>query len=172
MRVVELTENQIWKATPGCRILLLDGGAVRFDIPSTWTVVPREHHILLFDDSPPNTRCSIGVSWHQLPGASEIPLSLLLDHAVSAENRRLSHRTEISHFVRPPLQVVWLQLRVFDPTENCDMCTRMCIARSGCTIAPVLIEFRPEDELAVFPVWQTFLSTLAVGEFRTPADAR
>jgi hypothetical protein len=172
MRVVELTENQVWKATPGCRILLLDGGAVRFDIPTTWTVVPREHHILLFDDSPPNTRCSIGLSWHQLPLASEIPLSILLDHAVSAEKRRVIHRTAITHLVRPPLQVVWLQLRVFDNSENCDMCTRMCIARSGGTIAPVLFEFRPEDEVAVFPVWQTFLSTLAVGEFRIPAAAR
>jgi hypothetical protein len=172
MRVVEVTENHIWKATPGCRILLLDGGAVRFDIPTTWTVVPREHHILLFDESPPNTRCSIGVSWHQLPLASEIPLSMLLDHAVSAENRRVIHRTEITHYVRPPLHVVWLQLRVFDASENCDMCTRMCIARSDGTIAPVLFEFRPEDELAVSPVWQTFLSTLAVGEFRIPAAAR
>jgi hypothetical protein len=172
MRVVELTENQVWKTTSGCRTLVLDGGAVRFDIPTTWTVVAREQHILLFDDSPPKTRCSMGVSWHQLLFVSEIPLSCLLDHSVSAEKRRVIHRSEITHFVRPPLQIAWLQLRVFDNSENCEICTRMCIARSGNTIAPVLFEFRPEDEIAVFPVWQTFLSTLAVGEFRNPAAVR
>jgi hypothetical protein len=166
MRVTELSANHVWKAAPGCRILVIDGGAVRFDIPRDWVILPRANTVLLFDQSPPDTRYSLGLSWHRTPlDMISVPLPYLLSEGVLTEMRRVLERSEIQRIERPPLQLAWIQLRVFDESDQLESCTRMCVARSGCTQAVILLEFRPEDEIPVFSVWQTLLSTLAVGDY-------
>ena len=49
MRVVQLQSGHHWKASPGCRILLIDSGAVRFDYPSKWVVRPTAKYVFLID---------------------------------------------------------------------------------------------------------------------------
>jgi hypothetical protein len=69
----------------------------------------------------------------------------------------------VVQLLRPPLEAAWVQHHVVDGNRR--LCTRMCVARGGCTQAIVLAEFAKEDELAFFPVWETFLKTLAVGDY-------
>jgi hypothetical protein len=166
MKVTELEANHVWKATPGYRIVVLDGGAVRFDILRDWVVHARENNVLIFDREPLDNRCSLGFSWHRLPLESSMaPLTLLLAHGCTTETRPILERSPIRQVNRPPLEIVWRQFRVRDEPDTAEMCVRMCIARSGTTQAVFLFEFRPEDELAFFQPWETLLQTLAVGEY-------
>ncbi len=41
MDVFQLAPNHNWKASPGCRILVVDHGGVRCDTPRDWLVVTR-----------------------------------------------------------------------------------------------------------------------------------
>ena len=174
MKVTELEANHVRKASPGCRILVLDGGAVRLDIPKAWVFHARDNHVLIFDREPLHNRCSLGLSWHRIPVEScATPLSLLLAHGSTTETRPLLERGPIRQVMRPPLEIAWRQLKVQDDQDKCEMCIRMCIGRSGSTQAVFLFEFRPEDELLFFPAWQTLLESLAVGEYISdPATGR
>ena len=139
---------------------------MRLDIPTGWMVCPRASNVLLFDHAPPDTRYSLGLSWHRIHmDALAIPLPLLLMNGSASEQRPVIQRGELYRIMRPPLEVAWTQLRVADPLEQRELCTRMCVARSGCTQAVALFEFRPDDEAGAFSIWQTFLETLAVGEY-------
>jgi len=111
-------------------------------------------------------RCSLGLSWHVIPhSAMHLPLRSLLLNGSATEKRQIVQFGGICEIARPPLEVAWLQMRVADISEKREMCTRMCVARMECTQAVMLFEFRPEDELAVFGIWETLLATLAVGEY-------
>jgi hypothetical protein len=166
MKVTELEANHVWKASPGCRILVLDGGAVRFDIPREWVISPRDNHVLIFECRPEASRCTLGVSWHRVPTESfEIPLAMILAHGAATEIRQILERGSIQRVLRPPLEIAWLQFRVLESSDNREMCVRMGIGRAATTQAVFLFEFAPEDELRLFDAWQTLLQTLVLGEY-------
>ena len=166
MKITELHANHVWKASPGCRILVLDGGAVRCDIPESWVISPRDSHVLLWESRPVHSRSALGISWHRVPAESfEIPLPMILAHGSATETRQIQHRGPIQRVIRPPLEIVWLQFRVLDPSDNREMCVRMCVGRAATTQAVLLFEFAPEDELRLFDAWQTLLNTLVLGEY-------
>jgi hypothetical protein len=164
MHVMALDSNHVWKATPGCRILIVDGGAVRFDYPAGWLVHSRINQILLLDRLPPDQPSYLGLRWRKISRQeAALPLKYLVANSAVAEQRPIVKRSSVLQVLRPPLEAAWVQHHVVD--GNRLVGTRMCVARGGCTQAIVLAEFAVEDELAFFPVWDTFLKTLAVGDY-------
>ena len=172
MHVMALDSNHLWKASPGCRILVVDGGAVRFDYPANWLVHSRQNQVLLLDRLPPDQPIYIGIRWRKLSRQeSALPLGYLVANSASAEQRPILQRGPVIQVFRPPLEAAGVQHRVNDGEKH--KCTRMCVARGGCTQAIVLAEFPGEDELGFFPIWETFLRTLAVGDYiADPASGR
>jgi hypothetical protein len=165
MQISELSANHKWKASPGCRILVLDGGAVRVDLPRSWSIRQQPHSVVFYDLEP-DAQFTVGLSWHRIPiEATELPVASLLEEGSCTETRPILERSETHRILRPPLEIVWLQLRLFDDAAAGERITRMCVARAGCTQAIMLCEFRPELEAAFFPIWQTMTSTLAVGDY-------
>jgi hypothetical protein len=174
MEVLQLDSSHVWKAAPGCRILIIDGGAVRFDFPARWTVISTPRYVCVTDRCPPDHRTMIAISWRRTPlGASGIPLTLLLTEATAAETRPVLERKDPRGFLRPPLEGAWTEMRVLDSERSIEICTRLCLARADSTQALVMFDFRPEDEFTVFPVWNTLLATLSVGDYiEDPATGR
>ena len=153
MDAVQLMPDHVWKAAPGCRILVIDGGAVRLDFPGDWIAFPTARHIALIDRLPPATRFTVGVSWRRLSHAmAAVPLDYLLSEILIGEQREVIRRGDIHRTFRFPLEIAWIQLRL---VEGCTRCTQ----------AVILFDFQPNDELAVFDVWETLLSTLVVGDY-------
>src|SRR5438034_10691683 len=110
---MEVGSDHGWKAAPGCRILVIDGGAVRFDFPREWIVHSGANQVLLIDRHPPNDRSYIGLRWRRLSAAeTAVPLPFLVENSTLAEQRRVIHRGEIVRIFRLPLEVAWVQLRV------------------------------------------------------------
>jgi len=96
-----------------------------------------------------------------------------VNEAALAETRTTLHRGATFGFFRPPLEAVWAEMRVLDSEERREICTRLCLARADCTQALVIFDFRPEDELTLYPVWNTLLATLSVGDYlEDPATGR
>lgn len=100
---LRLKADHQWKARPGHKIFVADRGAVRFDIPETWVVVPESDCVRLYDKQPPDDDCTLGVSYLRLPPMawSELPLKKLLEEAVKETERELSRRVRSSNCTAP-----------------------------------------------------------------------
>lgn len=57
-RELKLKENHGWRATPGYKIFVANQGAVRFDIPVKWVMLPGESgSVCFYDREPPADDC-------------------------------------------------------------------------------------------------------------------
>jgi len=166
VRVLHLQSGHSWTATPGCRILLVDSGAVRFDYPSDWVVRATPKYVFVIDRYPPNDQCLLAVSWRRIPiRALAISPAALLDRLAPMETRPADRRGETIRLFRPPLEAAWTETRFVEPLYGGDVCTRMCVARADCTQAVMLLDYRSGMEPLVDAVWKIILDSLAVGEY-------
>jgi hypothetical protein len=166
MRAMQLQSGHRWKAAAGCRILLIDGGAVRFDYPEKWIVRPTPKYVFIIDRCPPDDHCLLAVSWRRVPiRALGLSTGALLDRLAPTETRPGDDRGETVRLFRPPLEAAWTETRFIEPIYGGEVCTRMCVARADCTQAVFLLDYRPGSESAVEAVWKVLLETLVVGEF-------
>lgn len=132
-RQQKLAEDHRWTARSGCRIFVADRGAVRFDIPEKWEVVPDAESIKLYDRSPPDDECVIAVSYLRLPRVdwSGLPLTELIEAATRDDERPIHTRGGIHHVDRDDLEIAWREMRFLDPQGQREACSRLCIARWG-----------------------------------------
>jgi hypothetical protein len=170
MRVTTLDSFSAWKTTPGYQTLAIDGGAMRFECPANWTVAPTARYVCVADRRPPEDRCLLALSWRRIPTEATILSIPQLVHDLSAASIQPGiRRGPVIRMFRPPLELAWTELRFTDPAKKFEAGKRLCLARSGCTQGIAVFDFRLEDSVALFSVWNTFLRTLALGE--TIADA-
>ncbi len=73
---LKLAKDHAWRAKPGYQIVVLDRGAVRFDVPQGWVIGPGEGAVELRDRPSPDDLCLIqasvlyappGIDWQGLP---------------------------------------------------------------------------------------------------------
>src|SRR5262249_16324209 len=113
MHALELNPNHTWKAAPGCRILIVDGGAVRFDFPAACTVISTPKYVCVIDRYPPHDRSLIAVSWRRVPiNALGIPLVPLVNEAAQAEVRPVVRRSQAHSVLRPAVEAAWVEMLV------------------------------------------------------------
>ena len=166
MRAIELQSGHTWKAAPGCHILLIDAGAVRFDFPAEWIVRSTSKYVFVIDRQPPDDRCLLAVSWRRISiRALSISTATLLDRLAPPETRPEDYRGETRHLLRPPLEAAWTETRFIEPIYGKDVCTRMCVARADCTQAVLLLDYREGSESVIDGAWKTLLDTLVIGEY-------
>jgi hypothetical protein len=166
--VFQLAPNHVWKAAPGCRILVVDNGGVRCDIPREWIVYSPGRHVFLIDRFPPDNRCMVAISCRRISSeVMAISLFYILEEWIKGEDRQVLERSESFRFHRWPLEAAWLQLRVIDPNIGRERITRICVARADRTQALIVFDFQAEDELSMDGAWNTLLDTLAVGDYIT-----
>jgi hypothetical protein len=166
--VVQHEQSGEWKAKPGYRILVIDRGAVRFDFPRSWMAGVDSKYVRIIDREPPDDRCGVMVSCRQISlRVMEVPMVELLREVTSEdmEERPTKSRGPIIGVYRPPLEAAWRQMRFIDRLQRREACTRVCLARGGRTLATIVFDFWPEDELNLHDPWTTLLQTLAVGEY-------
>jgi hypothetical protein len=167
MDVFQLAPNHVWKARPGCRILIVDNGGLRCDIPSEWIVYSPRTHVFAIDRFPPDNRCLMAISCRRVSSeVMALPLGVILEEWVIAEDRRVVEQSHPLTFYRWPLQAAWLQLRVTvsQPPQD-DKITRICVARADRTQALIILDFHAADEPGVDSAWQTLMDTLVIGDY-------
>jgi hypothetical protein len=166
MDIFQLASSHVWKAAPGCRILVVDNGGLRCDIPREWIVYSPRRHVFAIDRFPPDNRCMAAISCRRV--SSEVmamPLGLILEEWVQGEDRQVLERSQSVRFRRWPLEAAWLQLRLADPDAAGGKSTRVCVARADRTLAFIVLDFESDDESSICEIWRTMMATLAVGDY-------
>jgi|KBSSwiStaDraftv2_1062776.scaffolds.fasta_scaffold10664_6 hypothetical protein len=166
MDVFQLAPNHVWKATPGCRILIVDNGGLRCDIPYDWIVYSPRTHVFAVDRFPPDNRCLMAISCRRVSSqVMAIPLRQILEEWVTGEDRYVADRKEPVYFVRWPLQAAWIQLELTGGEPARDRITRICVARADRTQALIILDFLSVDEPFVEKAWETLMDTLVIGDY-------
>src|SRR5690242_13149408 len=117
-KTLKLPEDHGWEVKPGYNIFVADRGAVRFDFPEDWVIVPVERSIRLHDRQPPDDNCTLEVSVMYLPDIDWSGLSLrpLLQEVLKDDSRGVVATGEIVEERRPHrmgtvMDLAWVEVR-------------------------------------------------------------
>ena len=156
-----------WKAKPGYKIFVADRGAVRFDFPEDWVVVPGKDSIGLHDRPPPEDDCVLKVSVMRLPpikgGWDQLPLERLVREVVQNDSRGATGGQDITAVRRDDLELAWAEVGFIDPIEKRPALSRCCLARARNIQPLITMDFWETDREKFAPVWDEVLRTLRVG---------
>ncbi len=163
--VQRLPPGHRWTARPGHRIFVADRGAVLFEFPGAWVVTPGPDRVEILDRAPPNDRCRLAISYLRLPEAdwSGLPLSRLLVDVMTEIEEEVIDRGPVIELARVDLELAWTELRFVDPEERRQARSRLCLGRGSYIQSLITLDFWPEDEARVTPVWEAVLESLQLG---------
>ena len=164
-QTVKLKENHGWKAKPGYKIFVADRGAIRFDLPKEWVIVPGPKSIRFYDRQPPDDNCRLEVSLIRHPPIdwSGLPLPQLIREVVKDGPRDTPNIGGVHALRRPDLELAWTELASIDASEHRDACSRVCLARAPNVHAVITLDFWKDDAGRLGPVWEALLSSLELG---------
>ena len=185
--IFKLPENHGWTAKPGNNVVILDRGALRFEIPQDWVAQPSTKSLKLVDGEPPNDDMSLevsviyvgmagfGVNWDDLPlrelikqVTSDTPTGFTAQRA--GRNRKRDRNKDKSG---PPmalkfgeLEMAWIETEFTDPVEKRPAFSRMVITRHAKSSIHALLTlcFWPEDAERAKSVWNNVLGSIHMGE--------
>ncbi len=157
-----LKKNHGWKAKPGYKIFVADGGAIRFDFPGEWVVVPGAMSTKFYDRQPPDDKCTLEVSLIRLPPVdwSGLPLARLIQEVLKDDYRDTTGAEEIHTVRRPDLELAWTEGSFIDPHEGREARSRVCLARGSNIHALMTLDFWTEDTARLGPVWEELIRSL------------
>lgn len=169
-RDLRLRENHGWKAKPGYQIFVADRGAVRFDIPQGWIVVPAENAVKICDREPPDDTCAIQLTVFRLPSGFDwtgLPLAQMLADATGAdpEENDVLAKGEVVTVERPDMEIAWRETRFLDKTEKREAISRSCVARAHNIQPLITFDFWVDDAPRLYRVWDELLSSLRLGDY-------
>lgn len=165
-RTLRLGDDHNWKARPGYNIFVADRGAVKFEFPEGWVVLPGEDSIKFHDRRPPDDDCTLQLSVFHLPPEvdwSGLPLGPLVAELIRKDSRDVLGRGEVVSVRRPGLDLAWGEVRFLDPNEKREAFSRTCLARAG-TIQPLItFDYWAADAGRCVPVWEAVLDSMQLG---------
>lgn len=167
-KTLRLKDDHQWKATPGYNVFVADRGAVRFDFPQDWVVIPGEDSIRFYDKQPPDDDCLLQVSVTRINPQIDLtglPMGELLEVATSGDERQILSYGEMVQVRRPDLELAWREGTFIDPNEQRLAHTRACMARAGGILPLITFEFWADDLERLDPVWNEVLRSLRLGQF-------
>ncbi len=165
-RTLKLPEKHGWHARPGYKIFVADRGAVRFDFPEDWVVVPTEDSIKFHDKPPPDDDCTLGLSVMRLPPGdwSGLLLATLVRQVIEHDSRGVTAVGEVVEVRRTDLELAWAEVRFIDPIENRPARSRTCLARAQDVQPLITFDFWEPEAPRLGKVWDEILRSLRVAE--------
>ena len=157
-----------WHARPGFKIFVADRGAVRFDFPDDWLVIPDENGTIKFHDKqPPDDDCTLAMTVMYLPLGdwSGLALPTLLDQVVAGDGRAITDRGPVHPGTRTDLDLAWTEIRFRDATQGDRPArSRICLARAENIQPLITFDFWEDDSARFGPAWDEVLRSLRVAE--------
>jgi hypothetical protein len=172
--VEKLPRNHGLDCKPGYKIFIGNRGAIRFDFPEHWIVIPGPDSVCFHDKQPPDDNWIFQASILYLPPQidwSGLPLQTLLLQSDEGDKRAILARGEIQTAHRKGIEIVWRDSRFMDDTEKREAISRMGLARSGNVQALLTFDFWPEHKREIEPAWREILRTLRLDEvYKDPSE--
>lgn len=164
-QTLKLKKNHGWRCRPGYRILVLDRGAVRFDVPAGWVLKMDPVSVKLFDGEPPDDDCRLEVSFNRLPPAdwSGFPLEQALRGSIAGDPRGLTETGAAVTINRHDLRLVWFETAFDDPAEHRPARSRFLLAIGNNVQCLITLDFWEADAARLTPVWDELVRTLRLG---------
>ncbi|MCX6024332.1 MAG: hypothetical protein NTZ05_21910 [Chloroflexi bacterium] len=166
--VYKMTDDHTWSAPPGHKIFVADAGALRFNYPAPWVVIPTSDAIELHDRKPPKDDCllkvsvmylKLGINW------SGLPMATMLLEATKGDARGITHRGEVVSEVRKDLELAWYEMVFTDQATGKEALSRACLSRNLNIMPFITMDFWPEHLDRFGPVWDEVLRSLQVGGY-------
>jgi hypothetical protein len=170
-QTLRMRKDHLWKASPGCNVFVADRGAVRFDYPHDWVVIPGDtatDPIKFHDKQPPDDDCVLQMTLFRLNPEfdwSGLPLPTMLADCVKGEDRGVTVLGPVRVVRRQDLELVWTETSWLEEKEQREARSRHCLARSGTIVPFFTLDFWPEHAARWDPVWETLLNSLRLGEY-------
>lgn len=164
-QVLRLKDNHTWNAPKGYKIVVLDRGAVSFNVPEKWVLVGMEP-VTLHDVQPPDDNVRLSVSfWHLPPGVdwSGLPLAPMLTDALKDSDLEIIERSDLTTIPRDDLEIVWTEHRFIDPQEKREAFSRITIARGWNVQALLTMDYWVNDRSKFLPAWHEVIRSLQLG---------
>ena len=166
-KTLRMKDNHTWRAPAGYKIVVLDRGAVSFNVPTSW-VVAKTEPFEMNDAEPPNDDARLTISFWRFPSTidwSGLPLAPLLEQS-SAETQTQHKVLEQGPVVKSPrsdLELVWRQERFQDPVEPREAFTRIAVARGWGIHTLITFDFWVDDARRFKHVWDEVIRSLQLG---------
>ena len=167
-KTYKLKENHSWNAPAGFKIVVLDRGAVSFNIPEKWFVAKMEPTFEIHNDVPPRDDARISVTFFRTqPGIDwkGLPVEALLQHSMKdvADHDSLG-TSAITRLPRTDIEVVWAEQRFIDPVEKPRQAfTRVTLARGFDIHAVISFDYWVNQAEKFRPVWHEMIRSLQIG---------
>lgn len=162
---LRMKDNHTWSAPDGYKIVVIDRGAVSFNVPHSWFVAKLEP-FELNDAPPPDDNARLMVSfWRTPPGIdwTELPLKQLLLQSTTGTGHDILSRSEVVKSPRTDLEIVWNEHRFIDPVEHREAYSRIALARGWDIHALCTFDFWVDDTEKLQPMWDELLRSLQMG---------
>lgn len=161
-----LRKGHRWHTRPGFSRLVLDRGAVGFDVPSGWVVRPGRNSTEVLDKAPPDDDVRLEVSFNRMaPGIdwSRAPLEEMVPELVNDDHREVLTRGMVRKLTRKGLRGAWTEFKFVDPVEHRVAYSRLLVAIGRNVQVLLTGEYWPEDAGVMRPAWDEALRTLELG---------
>jgi hypothetical protein len=164
---LRLKENHTWKAPDGFKVVVIDRGAVSFNIPQDWHVAKLEP-FELNDQPPPDDNARVSVSFWRLPPDIDwtgLPLAQMLSQAThdSHSDLKTISRSEILRSSRADLEIVWTSHLFMDPKEHREAYSRIAVSRGWDIQVLITFDFWADDLQKSIPIWDEIIRSLQLG---------
>jgi hypothetical protein len=162
---MRLKDNHTWTAPDGYKVVVIDRGAVSFNIPESWLLVKMEP-LEIHDGAPPNDNARLMVTvWHMPPGIdwTGLPLAPLLMQATEGTRREILEQTGPTPLERDDIEFVWLQQRFVDEVEKREAFSRIAVARGWNIHLLITFDFWVDDLKRCEVAWNEVLRSLQMG---------
>lgn len=172
-QTLRMRDDHVWEASPGCNVFVADRGAVRFDYPHDWVIIPGDtatEPIKFYDKAPPDDDCVLQLTLLRLAPEfdwSNLPLRRMLADCVRGDDDTPTPLADVRVVRRQDLELAWTERGFIDDNEKREARSRSCLARAGRILPFLTLDFWPEDAPRVEPVWDTVLRSLRLGQIIT-----
>ncbi|HLV35367.1 MAG TPA: hypothetical protein VKY59_09650 [Spirillospora sp.] len=163
---LRLRQDHNWKAPAGFKIVVLDRGAVSFNVPESWVIVKMEPALELNDGEPPDDNARLSVSfWRTPPGIdwSGLPVDELLAKSTDGDSVEILERREVSRIERDDMELVWTEHRFMDPDEKREAFSRVTLARGWDMHVLMSFDYWADEAEKFLPVWAEAVRSLQLG---------
>ncbi|HEX2173512.1 MAG TPA: hypothetical protein VHL09_13835 [Dehalococcoidia bacterium] len=164
--VHRLPKDHVWKAKPGYKIFVADRGAVSFNYPADWLVMPGEGSaIKLTNKQPPDDDWALQISVMRLNPQVDwtgLPLATMLEDCLKADDRRTLGRDPVQTITRPGAEIAWVETRFLEENENREAFSRALLARHNLVVPFLTLDFWPEHRDQLIPIWDEIVATLQI----------
>lgn len=160
-----LKANHTWTAPDGYKVVVLDRGAVLFNIPQKWVVTDSDPFTIR-DAKVPDDEAGLQVSYWRLPIGvdwSGLPLAPMLMEAVKGSTQEKLFQSEIFQPKRDDFEIAWMEQRFLDEPQQREAFSRTAVVRGSNVQAVLTLSFWVTDRHWCLPIWEEVIRSLQLG---------